>query len=531
MRFFAIGDRMSLSSILRRNGNLLSFVILDYLVVLVLLIGAVLVVRSFVHESQRGYKTNTLAITQLSSVRASVLDARRILWKAAALRDRDFRMHTLPLLQSKLLEIDRTWRGYDPEGISSPAEEAVVARLRRELLPRFATIVGQASILLKNGEFDATARLVRDEHPLFDELDAALDETIGTNQKQAADNVQSQADKFGRVLWITLGAGGAVCIFMGFAIRRLARQRNDAREAVRSNALLTDQLFDSMPGIGILVDTESNIVRVNSAFTRITGYSSEEAQHMKTLALRSERNAPALFDEIWHSLRAAGHWSGEFWYHKKSGESYLQNAFIKGVRGADGSVTHYALVGTDITFRRRQEEEMKWSATHDALTGLVNRRLFGDRLEHALSRARRISDQVAVLYIDLDGFKSINDTLGHEAGDQVLVTVAKRLVSGLRDSDTVARLGGDEFAVILENCPVQQAGHIAGTLIASIGLPIELGIHRGNVTGSIGISTLPQDGNLSAAELVAQADQAMYEAKQSGKNQYRVFAQQQQSVA
>jgi diguanylate cyclase (GGDEF)-like protein/PAS domain S-box-containing protein len=507
------------------------FVIFDYVIVLVLLFCAIFLVRRFVFDSQQSYLENTLPVTQLGSVHTSVTDLRSMMWKAGALRDRKATVHTLRSIQSGLSEINRTWASYYPEGVSNQSEAVSADRLQLQLLPKLAKIAEQVRFQLANGNYSEAARLVRDEQPFFDNLDATLREMIASNHEQSADEVQSQTVKFRGVFWITLAIAGLVCIFLCIAVFRLVSQRNKAQEAVRSNTLLTDQLFGAMPAIGMLVDPDANIVRVNSAFTRVTGYTNEQVQDMKTLALRSERNSPTLFADLRNSLRATGQWKGEFWYRKKNGEHYLQNSFITGVRGADGRVTHYALVGSDITLRRQQEEEMRWSATHDSLTGLPNRKLFGDRLEHAMSRARRSSANLAVFFIDLDGFKSINDTKGHRAGDHVLVTVAKRLQGALRESDTVARLGGDEFAVILEDCSGEDASRIAGLLISNLGEPIELENDRGTITGSIGISLFPRGGDLNAEELVSQADQAMYEAKHSGKNQFRVFAPLQRIIA
>jgi diguanylate cyclase (GGDEF)-like protein/PAS domain S-box-containing protein len=302
------------------------------------------------------------------------------------------------------------------------------------------------------------------------------------------------------------------------------RERDDALYESRHNLRLADRVFESTHDGVMIADVNGTIERVNPAFTRLTGYSHAEAVGRNARMLSSGRHPPEFYREFWGTLREKGHWQGEIWNRRKDGELYLEYLSISSIYDPDGMCTHYAAIFSDITQRRMAEERLSYLATHDALTGLPNRTLFSERLSQAVSRARRTSKRVAVMFIDLDRFKLINDTLGHGIGDETLKVIAERLRSAVRDVDTVARLGGDEFTIVAEDIEdIRHVAQIAQTLLSAVGQPINVAGQLVFVTPSIGISMYPDDGT-EPKQLLMQADRAMYEAKQAGKDNFQFFA-------
>jgi diguanylate cyclase (GGDEF)-like protein/PAS domain S-box-containing protein len=275
---------------------------------------------------------------------------------------------------------------------------------------------------------------------------------------------------------------------------------------------------------GIMVtDHEGRILRVNPAFTEITGYQPHEVQGSTPSLLRSGRHDETFFQGFWNSLRETGRWQGEIWNRRKNGEIHPVWQNVTALTDEEGRITHYVSVFTDITERKLSEERIRHLAHYDALTELPNRLLLEDRCNHALERAHRGGWLVAVLFLDLDGFKHINDSLGHPAGDQVLRKVAARLRAVVREQDTIARQGGDEFIVVMEQLddPLQ-ARRLAGALIDTLAAPFYYGSHALHLGASIGISLFPNDGD-DATTLVKNADAAMYAAKQAGRNRYHFY--------
>jgi len=226
---------------------------------------------------------------------------------------------------------------------------------------------------------------------------------------------------------------------------------------------------------------------------------------------------------MWRSIRSAGHWQGEIWNRRKNGEIYPEWLSISSVRDAAGQVGNYVGVFSDISDIKRSAQELERLAHYDPLTDLANRFLLGVQLQHALERAARHNDKLVVMEIDLDGFKSVNDTLGHPAGDQLLRIVAQRLKSTLRSEDIVARLGGDEFAVVVEACrEAAEASRVAEKLIAVIAEPMQIDGTTASVTSSIGLAVYPTDGSDTTALLRA-ADTALYVGKREGRNTFRFY--------
>ncbi|OXI31547.1 diguanylate cyclase [Burkholderia sp. AU16741] len=306
-------------------------------------------------------------------------------------------------------------------------------------------------------------------------------------------------------------------------LRSALRERDEALGLARFNLRMADRVFESaLEGI-MVTDRHARIERVNQAFTRLTGYSEDEVIGRNPGLLSSGRQTPDFYKQLWHSLTTDGHWQGEIWNRRKTGELFLEYLTITSIRDSKGEISHYAAIFSDITQRRQAEERLGYLATHDVLTNLANRMLFEERLAHAIGHAKRFGRKVAVMYLDLDRFKLINDTLGHNAGDEVLKMVAERIVANVRANDTVARMGGDEFALVLEEIDdVRDVGRVARTLLDEVGRAIDIGGREIFVTPSIGISIYPDDG-AEAEDLILLADQAMYGAKSRGRNVFQFF--------
>ena len=271
-------------------------------------------------------------------------------------------------------------------------------------------------------------------------------------------------------------------------------------------------------------DADGRITSVNPAFTRITGFTADEAIGRTPSILKSGRHDAAFYESMWSTLRTDGIWEGEVWNRRRDGQIYPEWLTISSVTDADGKVTDYVSLFSDITERKQQEEEIWRQANFDALTGLANRNLFADRLERAIAQARRKEQKVGIAFLDLDGFKWINDTLGHDFGDELLVEVARRLRHAVREQDTVARLGGDEFTVVINDLTdPQDMLSVGEKLVGTLRDPFALGGNTHQLSGSIGITLYPDDGE-DVQTLLKNADIAMYKAKQGGKNRFQFYA-------
>ncbi len=295
------------------------------------------------------------------------------------------------------------------------------------------------------------------------------------------------------------------------------------RAKTEAELKLAASVFDNtMDGV-MVTDTSATILSVNPAFTAITGYPAAEAIGQQPSLLRSDHHKEAFYQELWTTLLRDGRWEGEIWNRRKSGEAYLEWLSIGVVRTSDGTPVRYVGVFNDITELRKKDEHIRHLAFHDPLTGLPNRALLLDRLEHGITFAQRERERLGVMFIDLDRFKHINDSLGHDVGDSLLREVASRLNQSLRQSDTVARMGGDEFVILLEHVEEPEAyASLAKTILASLTVPMTLGGHTLQIGASIGISCLPEDG-ADAITLMKHADAAMYAAKTAGRGTYRFF--------
>jgi diguanylate cyclase (GGDEF)-like protein/PAS domain S-box-containing protein len=273
----------------------------------------------------------------------------------------------------------------------------------------------------------------------------------------------------------------------------------------------------------LITDARTRIVYVNRSFTRVTGYTLKQVSGKTPRLLHSGRQTAAYYAHMWKCINASGRWQGEIWNRRKNGEIYPEWLSIAAVRSGTGKVENYLAIFSDITLRKREEQELYDLATHDALTGLPNQFFFSERFRHAMVRAKRASHLVGLLYLDLDRFKPVNDALGHKCGDKLLQTVAKRLKRSVREEDMIARLGGDEFAVILDRLSKpRDAAATARKLLHALARPFLLEGHKASITASIGITVYPFDGD-DVETLLKRADGAMYRAKTERRNDYRFW--------
>ena len=299
------------------------------------------------------------------------------------------------------------------------------------------------------------------------------------------------------------------------------------RKRLESDLRIAATAFESQESL-MITDANSVILRVNKAFTNCTGYTAEEVVGQTPRIFKSGRHDANFYRKMWENIHRTGGWQGEIWDRRKNGEVYPKWLNISAVKSDDGVVTHYVGSHIDITERKAAEEQIRQLAFHDPLTRLPNRQLLLDRLQHSLISNARSGRKGALLFIDLDNFKTLNDTLGHAMGDLLLQQTAERLTSCMREGDTVARIGGDEFVVMLENLSgqaieaAQQAEAVGEKILASLSNLYQLGTHTFRSSGSIGATIFSGD-HQESEELLKQADIAMYQAKKADRNTLRFF--------
>ncbi len=311
------------------------------------------------------------------------------------------------------------------------------------------------------------------------------------------------------------------------AVKEDITAKKEAEDQLRMIATV----FETSTEAIMIADAEGRIKMVNNAFTRITGYSPEEVIGENPSLLSSGRHSETFYEEMWHELLISGYWSGEIWNRRKDGNVYPEWLSISAINDSSGMAKEFVAVFSDITQRKKDEAHIRHQAYYDALTQLPNRALLADRLEVAIVTADRDNQKIALLFVDLDRFKNVNDTLGHEFGDDLLLQVAERLISCVRESDTVARFGGDEFVILLHNISSDRdAALIAEKLIKTISDPFELSGREIFIGASIGIALHPGDSETADA-LLRNADLAMYRAKQTGRNRFQFFTSALQETA
>jgi diguanylate cyclase (GGDEF)-like protein/PAS domain S-box-containing protein len=274
----------------------------------------------------------------------------------------------------------------------------------------------------------------------------------------------------------------------------------------------------------VITDPDTVIIDVNQAFTEVTGYTRDEVMGRKISILKSGRHDNAFYDRLWNALNTDSYWHGEIFNRRKSGDIFVEMASISAVRDSHGRVNHYFGLFTDITLLKDQQRQLEHLAYYDVLTGLPNRRLLADRFDVALSQTRRASSSLAVCYLDLDGFKEVNDRFGHRSGDHLLIEVAERLKGSVRSGDTIARLGGDEFVLVLLGFDrALENEHILDRILGSLAAPFSLEGNTVTISASIGVALCPDDSGNDLDSLLRHADHAMYVAKQAGRNRWHVF--------
>jgi diguanylate cyclase (GGDEF)-like protein/PAS domain S-box-containing protein len=310
----------------------------------------------------------------------------------------------------------------------------------------------------------------------------------------------------------------------------VAHENITERKRTESKLQLAASVFTHAREGIIITDMDANIIDVNNTFTQITGYSHEDVVGKNPRILQSGRQHAEFYADMWMALMKQGFWSGEIWSRRKNGEMYASLLTISAVRDANGRTLNYVGLFTDITPMKEQQRQLEHIAHYDPLTNLPNRVLLADRLQQALNQCQRRQKMLAVVYLDLDGFKDVNDRYGHRVGDDLLVTVSQRMQDAVREGDTLARVGGDEFVAILVDL-VQMADceQVLDRLLTAASKPVYVDDLELTVSVSMGVSLYPQDGS-DAELLLHNADQTMYTAKQSGKNRYHVFDKANQSA-
>lgn len=302
----------------------------------------------------------------------------------------------------------------------------------------------------------------------------------------------------------------------------VATDMTEAKRLQQNLQLAASVFTNAKEGITI-TDLDGNILQVNDTFTELTGYSRDEVLGKNPRILKSGRQSRAFYGEMWQKLITLGHWTGEIWNRHKSGEAYAELLTISAVKDAAGQTKNYVALFSDITSMKKHQQQLEHIAHFDTLTNLPNRVLLADRLSQAMLQCQRHGRSLAVAFLDIDGFKMINDTHGHDVGDEVLVTFARYIKECLREGDTLARIGGDEFvAILLDLEGPHDCGPVLDRLLLGASQAMTFGAHTLNVSVSIGVTFYPQDG-IDADLLLRRADHAMYLAKQAGKNRYHLF--------
>ncbi len=329
---------------------------------------------------------------------------------------------------------------------------------------------------------------------------------------------------------VILLSGGGLLLAALLALSWIARSNRQLRDNEASLRLAAGVFSHAEEGI-LMTDASGKIVEANASTSRLTGYSRAELLGQTPRIFRSGRQNPAFYVDLWKTLRSHGVWRGELWNKRKDGTIYAQQTSISSITGRDGQTSHYVALFSDITPLKESQAELQRQAHFDALTGLPNRILLADRLKQAIARSNRNGETLAVCYLDLDNFKPINDRWGHQAGDRLLVEVARRLTHSLREDDTVSRLGGDEFVILIGQ--LKNFAECEQTLVRiseALSQPFPIESEQLRVTASIGVTLCPNDGT-DPDTLLRHADQAMYGAKQGGRQRYQLFQHQAGNLA
>jgi diguanylate cyclase (GGDEF)-like protein/PAS domain S-box-containing protein len=347
--------------------------------------------------------------------------------------------------------------------------------------------------------------------------------TIARNETNGKlGNLEASADVHLLMIFVVTLLVGTLIVRRALRdIRRLLEAQGKTESILRQSATVFENASEGV----LITDSDAKIIAVNKAFTKITGYPENEVLGRDPSILKSGLHDSEFYGAMWSSLQRDGEWRGEISDRRKNGEIFPKWQTISAVHDDNGKLTHYVSVFSDISQLKESAKKLHDLAHHDTLTGLPNRLLLNARLEHTLQHAGRDGTHVAVLFLDLDNFKKINDSLGHPVGDYLLQQVAKRLLACVREDDTVARLGGDELTMVLGSMrDARFAAKVAQQILDALSSPFQLERQEVFVSASIGISIYPQDGRDSTA-LLKNADAAMYVAKSEGRNRYHFYAE------
>jgi len=373
------------------------------------------------------------------------------------------------------------------------------------------------------GEIDVTTSLV-DSHTHPDDIDRVRTQTANAIRENKPLDIEYRiirkdgVERTVRVMGEIVTDDSSKPAYIVGNTQDITEIKN-AAESMKLSAMVFE---NAMEGV-IVTDVNGVIEYVNPSFTHITGFTSAEAIGQNPRILKSDRHDQEFYDEMWSELTKNGHWQGEVWNRRKTGEIYIIRQNISARKDASGVTTQYVSVFQDITEMKRGEDEIRYQSYHDLLTGLPNRSLLNDRLKQSIGRANRDNQKIAVLFLDIDNFKSVNDNYGHAAGDLLIKAVGVRLTTCIRDTDTVSRYSGDEFVIVMEN--VGNEHDVTLVVEKIIETLSETYIYKGkNIisTVSVGIALYPEDGK-STEELIKNADLAMYHVKDISKNNYSFF--------
>jgi len=395
-----------------------------------------------------------------------------------------------------------------------------LSELNRALICHTETDIQQVQkILINDDHFSRWYNSVRDE----DLIKMPAFKTLGV--------IYSEMIKYGQDLLLIVSQKKQVCAneydaFMALTIE-LRQQISLFKSKIKSDlklvAKLMGKVFENAEEGVMITDSEVNILNVNQAFEKVTQYTKEEALGRKPDLLHSGNQDQGFYERMWNEILSEGRWQGEIWNRRKNNEIYPEWLSITAVFDDNKDISHYIGIFSDVSTESEGDERLYHLAHYDSLCNLPNRLLFYDRLRQSLSRSKRNDQKIAVMFMDLDGFKTVNDNYGHTVGDDLLRKVSERVVATLRESDTIARIGGDEFTLIITDIEdTASVSNIAMKILATIEEPYVMDGHEFNISASIGISLSPinsSEGNM----LVKQADIAMYKAKKEGKNRIKFF--------
>jgi diguanylate cyclase (GGDEF)-like protein/PAS domain S-box-containing protein len=306
------------------------------------------------------------------------------------------------------------------------------------------------------------------------------------------------------------------------ANKHLANEIENRKNAENQMKLAASVFTYAREGI-VITDPHGNIIDINDAYTQITGYQREEVLGKNPRFMQSGKHDDIFYRQLWINLKKNGYWSGEIWNKRKNGDLVAELLTISAVKDSNGQIQHFVALFSDITSQKEHQQQLERIAHYDSLTGLPNRMLLADRLQQAIIQTNRRRQAITVAYLDLDGFKEINDQYGHDFGDQLLINISQRMTECIRTTDTIARLGGDEFVAVLIDTDASESKVLLDRLLSAASQPVKLDDALVQVSASIGVTMYPQMDEVDADQLVRQADQAMYRAKLQGKNQFYLF--------